>query len=157
MTARQRRWRCCAVALALALFAIASLVADRLQTGMRNGFIGRAHQLAMCLRAYAIRHEGHYPGEWLQLASATEDFDQSLLLSPRLHHSPAASNIDSWAHYTLVPGRKQSDPPGTVVAFAPYDKRGGCVIYAHGWTEWLNHADYQETVSRLQLVRESEP
>lgn len=148
---RRSGWRWVAAALALALLVFALHISNGLRKGMRNGFIGTTFQLAVCLSAYAHGHGERYPDNWLQFISGAENFALSTLLPPWTHEIPASDDVDSWAYYTLVPGRKRSDPHGTILAFAPYrdQGQGGCVIYTHGWSEWLDTAEYQKAVSGL--------
>ncbi len=119
------------------------------QSAMRGAFMGTTHILAMALRSFAWDNEGQFPETWTQFVVETDDSNRTFLLPPWIQDPPTSDDIDSWAYYTLVPGRKESDPSGTVVAFAPYKDQGGCVIYTQGWAEWKDAAEYQRKVSEL--------
>ena len=100
---------------------------------------------------YAKDNQGNFPSYFQSLAKYSAD--PRLFVCPKTGHEPGLmADVDKWTDYVLVPNRKESDPPETVLAFSKpecYPGKGGNVLYVDGSVRWYNPAEYDRLTSGL--------
>ena len=100
---------------------------------------GNIHRLRMAMLVYAGEHDGNYPFKWSQLVSQVERISPKDFVCLPMDDAPGElSDVDSWAEYTLVPGRRLDEPEGTVVAFCKashWRRHGGAFVI---YVEWFD-------------------
>ena len=144
-------WTVASVVAVIVALAMAVSICRRVESNSRSACIGHLYQLGLILRTYALDHGGIYPDKWTAITDGLDDSDMRLFLPPRSHSSPGErATVDSWTHYTLVPGRSVSDYSNSVLAFGPCPEGGGCILFVDGRVKWQSSLAFPVTVSRRE-------
>ncbi len=143
-------WTAASVVAFIESLVIAVSISRCVVYNRRSACIGHLYQLGLILRMYALDHDGRYPGQWTAITDSIDESDLRLFLPPRSHSSHGErATVDSWTHYTLLPGRSVSNSPNTVLAFGSCHADGGCVLFVDGRVEWQPPLAFRATVSIL--------
>lgn len=105
-------------------------------------------QLGLACQMYAAEHAENMPSDWKSVLNdvGTNASASRIFVSPRSGTQAGSLDmVDSWSDYALVPGRKSSDAPDTVLAFSKpncHHGKGGNVLHVDVSVHWLNKEEY---------------
>lgn len=127
------------------LSVIGLLISAKMERDRRSASIGRLYQVGLCLRQYALSHDGRFPDSFHELGSGTLE-KLIALASPHGREKPSQ---DSELDYVLVPGRARGNAPGTILAYRHLRYSSGAetvVLYTDGMVKWVDVRDLADII-----------
>ena len=100
--------------------------------------------LALCCQMYAADNGGVYPDSLSRLFPTYATDLRLFVCSQSEKPLGSPANVDQWSDYVLVPGRKKTDPPQTVLLYGrsrshASNRMSGCnVVFVNGHVKWMS-------------------